>query len=78
MAVRVNTVNKIMAEDKTQKFCATCNQPRLFTRPATNHLIHALVSLFLLGLWIPVWILVTLGNNMGRWRCSQCGGTKTK
>ena len=62
-------------ELRTQKFCTTCNGPRLFIKPGTNHLVHALVSLFLCGLWIPVWIIATLGNNMARWRCTQCGGT---
>lgn len=25
-----------------------------------NHILHLLLSIFTLGLWIPVWILVTL------------------
>jgi hypothetical protein len=38
-----------------------------------SHLGHALVSLFLCGLWIPVWILAAASNASEPYRCSQCG-----
>ena len=53
--------------------CPVCNQPRLFTKPGVNHLIHAVVSLFLCGLWIPIWILAALINGLQAYRCVQCG-----
>jgi hypothetical protein len=36
-------------------------------------LVHALVTIFLLGLWLPVWILVGLGNATEPYRCTVCG-----
>ena len=28
----------------------------------TNHLLHFILSLFTLGLWIPVWLIVSISN----------------
>lgn len=58
---------------QTQRFCAICNQERLFTKPGMSHLVHALVSIFLCGLWIPVWILAAASNASQPYRCNQCG-----
>jgi len=56
-----------------QIFCPTCNQQRLFCKDGTNHLVHAIVSLFLCGLWIPVWIIAAMLNSGKPYRCQQCG-----
>ena len=32
----------------------------------TNHILHLIISFFFLGLWIPVWILVTISNANAR------------
>jgi hypothetical protein len=63
-----------MAEVQSQKFCRTCGKLTLHTRPGTNNLLHALVSLFLCGAWIPVWIIVGIVNVSRSPRCAQCGG----
>lgn len=55
----------------SQGYCPTCQRPVLIQRDAPNHLVHALVSLFLCGLWLPVWLLVSMGSKP--WLCSQCG-----
>jgi hypothetical protein len=57
-----------------QSHCRYCNQPRLFQKPGTSHLLHAIVTLFLCGLWIPVWIIAVIMNGSKPYRCSQCGG----
>ncbi len=62
-----------MPVEQAQFFCVGCQQNRLFTRQGTNHIVHALVSLFLCGLWIPVWIIVTLNASTAPYFCSQCG-----
>jgi hypothetical protein len=28
----------------------------------TNHILHLLLSLITFGLWIPLWIIITIGN----------------
>lgn len=60
-----------MALDQTQRFCPQCNSPVLCQRKGTNHLVHALVTLFLFGLWIPVWIVASM--NKQPYRCTRCG-----
>ncbi len=32
----------------------------------TNHILHFLLTLFTLGLWIPVWILCGFSNSVER------------
>jgi cytochrome c biogenesis protein CcdA len=34
----------------------------------TSHVVHLLLSLISAGLWIPVWILITLSNSLERGR----------
>ncbi len=31
----------------------------------TNHILHLLVSIFTIGLWIPVWVIVGICNSIG-------------
>ncbi|MDE2101200.1 MAG: hypothetical protein KGL39_28400 [Patescibacteria group bacterium] len=62
-----------MAEVHSQHFCETCGRPTLHSRPATNHLAHAVISLFLCGFWIPMWIVVGANNATRTARCTQCG-----
>jgi len=30
----------------------------------TSHVLHLLVSLITMGLWIPIWLLVAISNNL--------------
>lgn len=60
-----------MGDDRTSRFCRTCNRQALATRPGTNHILHLLISVFTLGLWIPMWILISI--KIGGWRCNTCG-----
>lgn len=57
--------------------CRTCNARRLFvrTRHQTNHLVHALVTLFLCGFWLPIWIYLSCTEQADPWRCATCGST---
>ena len=32
----------------------------------TSHVLHLLLSVFTLGIWVPVWIIVTLSNAIER------------
>ena len=57
--------------EQTQKHCPQCNQYTLHARPGTNHLLHLIVTVFLCGAWIPIWILSSL--KIGGWRCQSCG-----
>ena len=35
----------------------------------TNHVLHLILSIITVGFWVPVWIIVTFGNSLGRISC---------
>lgn len=57
--------------DYSQKYCNNCDKNVLAVRKSTNHILHLLLSLLTVGLWIPIWILLSI--RMGDWRCTVCG-----
>src|SRR5262245_52252367 len=54
-------------------WCKNCDCQVMIRKETANHLIHALVTLFLCGFWLPFWILVWLSE--GPYRCTRCGAT---
>lgn len=60
-----------MGVEQSQRFCDHCNEYVLAVRKGTNHILHLLLSIITGGVWIIVWILVSV--KMGGWRCSKCG-----
>lgn len=59
-----------MPIEQTSIHCAQCGRLSLHARSCPNHVVHALVSLFLCGLWVPVWVLA---SRRDAWRCQTCG-----
>ncbi|MBN1588015.1 MAG: hypothetical protein JW888_00705 [Pirellulales bacterium] len=57
--------------DQSHKYCKKCQEQSLHARPGTNHLLHAFLTFFLCGFWLPVWILASI--RIGGWRCQTCG-----
>lgn len=53
--------------------CAVCNELTPHNQPTPNHVVHALVSLFMLGLWIPIWILIAATSSNEYAACAKCG-----
>ena len=40
------------------------------------HVLHLLITIFLCGLWLPVWIIHALVDSLSPgepWRCQNCG-----
>ena len=60
-----------MGIENSQKFCDRCNDYVLATKKSTNHILHLLLSILTCGIWILVWIAVSM--KVGGWRCSRCG-----
>ena len=60
-----------MATQEATGYCKKCERQVMVRRKGTNHVLHLLLSLVTLGLWIPVWILLSI--KVAGWRCSQCG-----
>lgn len=61
-----------MPVQQASYFCPQCRQKRLFTAQTMNHTPHILATVFLCGLWLPVWILLAAGEKPV-YHCSQCG-----
>lgn len=68
-----------MATQQSQCFCQACNRHTLHTRHTveTNHLAHAVITLFLCGCWFPIWLLIDVSHSSQNaqlpWRCNVCG-----
>lgn len=60
-----------MPYDRDQDWCETCQQLRLVERQQPLHVAHLLTTIFLCGLWLPIWILWSLVPQP--WRCTVCG-----
>jgi hypothetical protein len=56
-------------------YCPYCRKMSMFVRTVDvpNHLVHAIVTLFLCGLWLPVWIICAIAAGEQPWRCTVCG-----
>ena len=54
------------------KLCTRCGVETMHVQEGPNHVLHLLLSVFTIGIWLPVWVLV--GFLGGRWRCGGWGG----
>lgn len=50
--------------------CARCG-PMKLERKGTNHILHFLITVCTIGVWLIVWLGLTV--KFGGWRCSTCG-----
>jgi hypothetical protein len=57
--------------------CAKCDAIQPHNQPTPNHVVHALVSLFALGLWVPVWIIIAMGSGNAEATCVKCNNRRT-
>ena len=52
-------------------YCPQCGRQVLAKQETPSHILHLLLTIFTGGLWIIVWIAVSVRDRP--WRCSQCG-----
>lgn len=55
-------------------FCKKCNDNRKVMRKTPNHILHLILSIITGGVWVIVWILISI--QLGGWRCDICGSKK--
>lgn len=60
-----------MVAQEATGFCKACNRQVMIRRKGTNHVLHLLLTLVTLGLWVIIWLLMSI--KIGGWRCSECG-----
>jgi hypothetical protein len=66
-----------MAQEHQGMHCVACGTRTMFVRDTypPNHVVHLLATIFLCGLWLPVWITIALWPvPCGPWLCTKCGG----
>lgn len=54
--------------------CAVCHRPTLHLVEKPNHILHLLLSVVTMGLWLIVWLLVSLHSRDKLEVCTVCGG----
>lgn len=60
-----------MGTNHTQGFCKNCDDFNLAVQKGTNHILHLLLSIITGGLWLAVWIIISLNSSESR--CVKCG-----
>lgn len=61
-----------MSQKQTSRYCPHCGERVLALGTRPNHLLHFFLSVFTVGLWLPVWVLVGAAK-VGGYRCARCG-----
>lgn len=64
-------VDLVMAQQSS--YCPECDRMVLATREDPNHVLHLLISVFLCGLWLPVWMLIAWNQSQYAFQCPRCG-----
>ncbi len=65
-----------MAEEKKSGYCKGCQKQVVVFRKGTNHILHLLMTIITGGLWLFLWLGLTI--KFCGWRCTQCGSSKVK
>ncbi|MGH7531008.1 MAG: hypothetical protein ACREMN_11550 [Gemmatimonadales bacterium] len=60
-----------MSTDQKMLNCKSCGKPTLHLVQRPNHILHLLLSVFTAGLWLIVWVLVSMGEKKAS--CTVCG-----
>lgn len=64
-----------MANTQIMKHCKTCGKSTLHLQKTTSHVLHLLLSVLTAGLWIVIWVLVSISNST-QGQCTECGRAK--
>lgn len=58
---------------ETPGYCHSCRRHVLARRHGCDHLVHAIVTLFLCGMWLPAWLVCGLYAATVPYHCPRCG-----
>lgn len=64
---------------RAQLHCEQCGTPTLHVQDpdSVNHVLHLLITVLLVGIWLPVWIFLAISAPIRHLRCSLCGHAST-
>ena len=56
-------------------FCHACDEPKEMAAGGIGywHLFHLLVTILLVGLWLPIWIVHAIIGWCNKPKCPDCG-----
>jgi hypothetical protein len=58
-------------------YCSNCGKNTTFIENRLNHLLHAILSIFLLGTWLIVWLCLIIFKDK-KTQCKTCGAPPLK
>ena len=68
-----------MGQNNRQEFfCVACDSDQPFRKARVQHALHALVSILSFGLWLPVWLGVTVRGALRPWVCRRCRSKRVR
>jgi hypothetical protein len=62
-----------MATDQKQLFCRYCKRNTLHVRTRVSEMWGCFLTIITCGLWIPIWLLMSLFGTFSAYRCQVCG-----
>ena len=60
-----------MATVQKMRKCAACGRPTMHIQESPNHILHLLLSVVTVGVWLPIWFLISLFKKKPQ--CTVCG-----
>lgn len=60
---------------KARRYCPEDDRMVLAEKQTPNHVLHLLLAIVTVGLWLPIWILISVASEFGSYRCPECGGS---
>ena len=64
-----------MARDFFYQHCPNCDQVQPHNTTKVNHILHLLLTIFTAGLWLIVWLGVSVTFGKRKATCAGCGFT---
>lgn len=58
---------------KSRRYCYEEDRMVLAEKETPNHVLHLLLSVFTAGVWIIVWIILSIGASFNSYKCPHCG-----
>ncbi len=62
-----------MAQVQAQKFCKVCDRPTLHAKQTFGAGWGLLITVLTMGLFLPLWLIIILGNAAEPMLCQSCG-----
>jgi hypothetical protein len=59
---------------KLRRYCPEDDRMVLAEKQTPNHVLHLLLAVVSVGLWLPIWILVSVASEFRPYQCPECGG----